>query len=375
MDIVRPGTSGEMAVALRQAAESGKTVRLGGSFTKDGMGGPAVAGDVRLTTCAMTRVLQYEPKDLTISVEAGMPWARLSELLAQNGQMIPLDPPFFDHATVGGVLAANTCGPRRRLYGTARDVVIGMEFATLGGKVVQSGGMVVKNVAGLDMAKLLIGSFGTLAAITSANFKLTPCPESSATWVLRFDNEAAPLEAAARIRAGVLRPSALDILNPEASDRIGVRGWTLLIEAGGVPAVLGRYSRELADAAIRLAPDEATRLWTAVRELIPGFLTEHPDGSVLRITTPLKEIGKALRRYPGSAALCRAGSGVTWVCAESQVSVKASADAVLEFAPESVRASSTLWEPPKPVFDVMKELKGLFDPKGLLNPGRLYGRI
>ncbi len=374
MDIVRPGNPGEMASALRAAAEAGKTIRLGGNFSKDGMGGPVGQADVRVTTCALNRVLQYEPKDLTISVEAGMPWLHLSELLAANRQMIPLDPPFYTTATVGGVLAANTAGHRRRLFGTARDQVIGMEFATLDGKLVQSGGMVVKNVAGLDMAKLMIGSFGTIAAITSANFKLTPIPEADATWAFRYESAADAVRAAAAIRAGVLQPSALDILNPAASDRVGIRGWVLLVEAGGVPAVLDRFDREL-QGATRLSEEDAWRLWIAVREFVPQFLAEHPDGSVLRIATPLKGIAGALTRYPECAAICRAGSGVTWVCAESGARLDAGPDAVLEFAPPASRGSVTQWEPPRAAFDVMKELKGLFDPKGLLNPGRLYGRI
>src|ERR1700730_6921772 len=122
----------------------------------------------------MGRILQYEPRDLTISVEAGMRYADLSSVLAQNRQMIPLDPPFANNATIGGILAANSSGPRRRLYGTARDLVIGMKFATLEGKLIQSGGMVVKNVAGLDMGKIMIGSFGTLAALALVNFQLPP---------------------------------------------------------------------------------------------------------------------------------------------------------------------------------------------------------
>lgn len=374
MDIVRPGSSTEMAAALREASEAGKTIRLGGNFSKDLLGGPAVDGDVRVTTCALTRPLQYEPKDLTISVEAGMPWARLAELLASNGQMIPLDPPFFDRATVGGMLAANTSGPRRRLFGTARDHVIGMEFATVGGKVVQSGGMVVKNVAGLDMAKLLIGSYGTLGAIVSANFKLTPVPEASATWVYTFESSAEAVKTAASIRAGVLQPAALDILNPAASDRVGLRGWTLLVEAGGVPAVLDRYDRELANS-MRLSETDAARLWTAVRECLPSFLAEEPQGAVLRISTPLKAIAEALNRYKDAEAVCRAGSGLTWVCAPSGTTVRASADTVVEVAPPAQRGSATQWEPPKPAFDVMKQVKDLFDPKGVLNPGRLYGRI
>src|SRR3984893_10775611 len=147
----------------------------------------------------MGRILQYEPRDLTISVEAGMRYSDLSNVLAQNRQMIPLDPPFANNATIGGILAANNSGPRRRLYGTARDLVIGMKFATLEGKLVQSGGMVVKNVAGLDMGKLMIGSFGTLAAIAVVNFKLTPSPEVERSFLLPFETLAAAIAARNRI--------------------------------------------------------------------------------------------------------------------------------------------------------------------------------
>src|SRR6202035_1286783 len=121
-----------------------------------------------------------------LSVEAGTPWAEVCRVLDEHHQMIPLDPPYAGSATVGGVIATNGSGPRRRLYGSARDLVIGMRFATLEGKEVQSGGMVVKNVAGLDMSKLLIGSFGTLAAITVVNFKLLPMPEVERTFLLCF---------------------------------------------------------------------------------------------------------------------------------------------------------------------------------------------
>ena len=125
--------------------------------------------------------------------------------------MVPLDPPFAEAATVGGVVAANSSGPRRRLYGTARDLVIGMQFATLEGKLVQSGGMVVKNVAGLDMAKLMIGSFGTLAAIAVVNFKLLPMPEAgaqlSAAVRRRWRTPSRRATAILRGRAAARRPS------------------------------------------------------------------------------------------------------------------------------------------------------------------------
>src|SRR5439155_13686972 len=152
----------------------------------------------------LRRVLQYEPRDLTIGVEAGLGWREFTRLLAENRQMVPLDPPFADDATVGGVIAANSSGPRRRLYGTARDLVIGMRFATLEGKVAETGGMVVKNVAGLDMAKLMIGSFGTLAAIASVNFKLIPLPLEHRTFEMVFGTAAEAIAARVRILKSVV---------------------------------------------------------------------------------------------------------------------------------------------------------------------------
>src|SRR5579871_4573633 len=185
-DIVRPESAPELAEALGWAAGRRPSLQLGGHFTKRRMGGPAAAADMTISTSALNRVLQYEPRDLTISVEAGASYCEVSRLLAENRQMLPLDPPFASEATVGGIVAANCSGSRRRLYGTARDLVIGMQFATLEGKLVECGGMVVKNVAGLDMGKLMIGSFGTLAAIAVVDFKLVPMPEQERTFLLPF---------------------------------------------------------------------------------------------------------------------------------------------------------------------------------------------
>ena len=138
--------------------------------------------------------------------------------------MVPLDPPFSDAATIGGIVSANSSGPRRRLYGTARDLVIGMKFATIEGKLVQSGGMVVKNVAGLDMGKLMIGSFGTLAAIAVVNFKLLPRPAAEASLLLSFETLDDAIAARDRILKGVLAPAAIDLLNPLAAASSATRG-------------------------------------------------------------------------------------------------------------------------------------------------------
>ena len=130
MTAIEPASPGELAEALADASANGRSIRLGGNFTKDRMAGPLQNADVLVTTRRMNRILIYEPADLTLSVEAGITYAELSRVLAANRQMIPLDPPWADAATIGGILSANTNGPRRRLYGTARDMVIGMTFAT-----------------------------------------------------------------------------------------------------------------------------------------------------------------------------------------------------------------------------------------------------
>ncbi|HPT25614.1 MAG TPA: FAD-binding protein, partial [Bryobacteraceae bacterium] len=131
MNMIQPTCAAELSQALRQAAATSTRIRLGGGFTKDALGGTVHAAGVSISTAAMSRVLAYEPKDLTVSVEAGLPYAELLALLTAEGQMLPLDPPLAGVSTVGGVIAANLCGSRRRLYGTARDVVIGMSYCTL----------------------------------------------------------------------------------------------------------------------------------------------------------------------------------------------------------------------------------------------------
>src|SRR5580692_4094247 len=180
-----PGSAEELAECLADAGAHRRRVAVCGNSTKDRMGGPIAPSDVTISTRALNQVLEYNPRDLTISVGAGISYCELSRILAEHRQMIPLDPPFSEgasiseRATIGGIVAAHTSGPRRRLYGSARDLVIGMTFATLEGKLIRSGGLVVKNVAGLDMGKLMIGSFGTLAAIGTLNFRVYPRPAAT----------------------------------------------------------------------------------------------------------------------------------------------------------------------------------------------------
>jgi glycolate oxidase FAD binding subunit len=295
--------------------------------------------------------------------------------------MAPLDPPFAGSATVGGVVAANCSGPRRRAYGSARDMVIGMKFATMEGKLVESGGMVVKNVAGLDMAKLMIGSFGTLAAIAVVNFKLAPCPARERSFLIALETPAAAKEACDALRKGVLLPAAMDLLNPAAAAELGMAGYVLAVAAGGNPAVIARYEREIGALGGAPAPDEAA-LWRSIREFTPHYLEANPEGAVVRVSCPIAEAAAVAATAPGPV-VARAGSGVCYAYFPSSDAASGWAGeaagrgwkAVIEFAPEQDKARLNLWPAPGGDFEMMTRVKHMFDPQGLLNRGRLYGRI
>jgi glycolate oxidase FAD binding subunit len=318
-----------------------------------------------------------------------MKFADLSRELARNGQMIPLEGAFADEGTVGGLVAANISGRRRRLYGTARDLVIGMKFATVDGKLVQTGGMVVKNVAGLDMGKLLIGSFGTLAAIATVNFKLVPKPAASRTLLFGFDSVRAAMEGRDALIRGVLNPVAVDVISPVLAAQLSltqfnVKGFILAVSFACNEAVIERSNREAASLGTSrpLTVEEEQRFWSALQHATPRHLEKFREGVVGRVSTTLADCADALASVEG-AGHAHAASGVVrawftrpdaaskWVAA----AVKRGWKGVIEFSGEAARSNLTLWPEPGGDFAIMKGIKRMFDPEGLLNIGRLYGRL
>ncbi|BDC51285.1 FAD-linked oxidase [Bryobacterales bacterium F-183] len=349
---MEPVTAQELADTLAAAASQRQSIKLGNTP-------PGVTGDVEISTSRMTGLLEYEPRDLTVSVEAGMKYSELQRLLAANNQMVPLDPPWDEEVTLAGILGANLNGPRRRLYGTARDLVIGMTFATLDGKLVKTGGMVVKNVAGLDMGKLIIGSFGTLAAIATVNFKLNPIPKESATLRFSFDSATAAFALRDRILKGQLQPAALDLLNPSASEAVQLpSAWNLLLQAVVMPE---RFTREYAGSTI---VDDS--IWRTVA----NFPARSSAQIIARCSTTHMGMKDLVRDGITTPVIARAASGIVYLY--DPVSLPEKAPYVLERAPAGVDR----WPNPDPgSLAVMRNIKNMLDPQGLLNKGALYGRI
>src|SRR5690242_19042289 len=193
----------------------------------------------------LDRVLEHEPGDLTVTAEAGIGMAALQSALRAHGQWLSLDPPDLARATLGGVIAANASGPRRHLYGTARDLLIGVTVVTGDGQVVRGDGKVVKNVAGYDLPKLFIGSYGTLGVLVDMTLKLRPLPDAERFVAVRFDRRKDAAMAARGLMASDLIPDVVDLLDVDASRVLQLSGPALVVGFDGLREQVEWQSAEL----------------------------------------------------------------------------------------------------------------------------------
>jgi glycolate oxidase FAD binding subunit len=212
--VLAPGDAATAASMLQWADTERLTVIPRGAGTKLAWGSPPSSADLVLSTVRLIAGVDHCAGDLTAILPAGASLAQVNEVLGHEGQWLPLDPPLSDRATIGGIVATNDSGPRRHRYGTARDLIIGIEMALVDGRTAKAGGRVVKNVAGYDLSRLLCGSFGTLAFIISAIFKLAPLPAASRTVVATAGTAQQLGRLALALAAAQLTPSAVELDSP-----------------------------------------------------------------------------------------------------------------------------------------------------------------
>jgi glycolate dehydrogenase FAD-binding subunit len=401
--VVFPGTRDEVSAVLVAAGEASVPVTPWGGGTRIAVGAPPPRAGIVLALKRFDKMLEHEPADLTCTVEAGMTMAALQAALGTRGQWLSLDPPHADRATVGGILASNASGPRRHLYGTGRDLLIGLTMVLADGSVVRGGGKVVKNVAGYDLPKLAIGSFGTLGVIVEATVKLRPRPDVDHLVVTRFPGLAEAGAAVRAIMASDLIPSAIDLADQDAVRAAGLDGKdgaALLVGFDGVPDQVAWQEAEQArlvglpgtvlDGAAR---DEA---WKRRGEL-PRTAFEHPTAVMTWGVLPSQSAdvmaeareaaGKrrlrcALAAHAGvgiiTAVLGDGGDAAAVVAAIEdwrRVVEARGGHARLDSAPLAVKERVPVWDPPGPAHRIMKRLKDELDPRGILNPGRFVGGI
>jgi len=297
-----PASASELAAEL--GAASGP-VRVHGAQTKLRWAADE-AVELELSTVGLDRVVEHNAGDLTAVLEAGVPLARAQERFREAGQMLALDPPDPGGATIGGIVAANDSGPLRARYGGARDLVVGMRVALADGTVAKSGGKVIKNVAGYDLAKLFTGSFGTLGAILEVSVRLHPLPPSTATAVGHTRSPHLLAGGAATLSHSRLEQMGLDV-------RWAAGAGMVLARFGGVAA---RPQAEGAEALLREAGLEAElsnddqSLWEAQRDA-----QRSPHGLVVRVSavqTDLEDLAATAERH-GATLVGRAGLGLSWL--------------------------------------------------------------
>jgi glycolate oxidase FAD binding subunit len=352
----------------------------------------------------MDRVLEHHPQDLTVTVEAGITVGALQRALAEHGQMLGLDPTLAERATVGGVLAANAWGPRRQRYGTARDLLIGSRAVLADGTRLRVGGKVVKNVAGYDLNKLLIGSLGTLGVITEATFKVAPLPAGRGMIVAAFAALEVAHAAAVAVNRGQVQPLTLDMIGPPAARRLSADSraepadgaWLLAAELGGTAAGVERATRDLVHRLTAAGSPEVTALEAGQRERLLqrlrdfGRSPEDPAGLILRLSVLPSEVRTAVQALEGGPQLpdsiiCRAGSGMVYgywetidapsaatMAEGARRALAPSAGAVVvEKAPAAVKRQVDVWGLAGPDVELMRRIKASYDPAGTLSPGRL----
>lgn len=391
---VSPGSVEEVAQTVAACFEARTAVVPWGGGTRQGWGRPlADRPFVVVQTTRLNRVLFYEPDDLTISVEAGMTFAQLDATLAPNRQMLPLDPPWPERATIGGMLATGVDGPRRLLYGASRDLLIGIRVVEATGRISKAGGMVVKNVSGFDMMKLYLGSLGTLAVIVSANFKLLPRPRATGALSCSFADLAAAFAFTEAIAASYLTPAAVEYHeNQEAEGQ--PYGIEILIE--GLPAAVTRHLRDLELMAQRAGASAVCTMPEGDAALAPRWAhlanLAHPaaatsDEVALRLSCLPGDLAAALRdvrRLAQAHGLslrvsARALSGVAYLRATGPDSALAAWHAalltlrphlVVLAAPPSLAHDLAAWGGDHPNQALMQQIKHEFDPENQLNPGR-----
>jgi glycolate oxidase FAD binding subunit len=404
--VVQPTSREQVAALLRLASAEGLPVTPWGGGTKMAIGAPPARAGLVLALGRLNRLVEHEPGDLTATVEAGMTFGALQAALGQRGQWVALDPAYPERATVGGILATNAAGPRRHLHGTSRDLVIGLTVVTADGAVVRGGGRVVKNVAGYDLPKLYVGSFGTLGVLVEATVKLSPRPEAEWLVVVPVAGLAQAAQAAGAIMASALVPAALEVLDPRAAARLGVaEGPAVLVGVDGMPEQVawqsGEVGRVVGDLALGpsrvLEGEPRERVWREVTEFGAGTFDE--TAAVMRwavlpthAADTVEEAGRAARvQGLGAAFAVHWGAGiVTAVLTGNGADTGGTAAALqdwrtlvnarggqarLEWAPLAVKERVAVWDDPGPAHRMMRRIKEQLDPRGILNPGRFVGGL
>ncbi|WP_113447957.1 glycolate oxidase subunit GlcE [Rhizobium cremeum] len=393
-----PQTEIEAAAMIRAHAEKAVPLAISGGGTRAGFGN-AVSGAAELRSTGLAGIVTYNPAEMVLTARAGTPLAYIESAISVHGQSLAFEP--TDHRgmmgtlgqpTIGGVFASNASGPRRFTAGAARDHLLGVRFVNGHGEVVKAGGRVMKNVTGLDLVKLMAGSFGTLGLLTEVTFKVLPQPKTAVTIVISgLDDEQAVKSMAEAMALPVEVSGAAHLPETVRSHFIGGAlkdGPATVLRLEGIEASVSVRAEKLAaimsghGPVSRLDPEQTAWLWREIRDVHPyADGTERPLWRVSVAPSEGWKLVAALRLEAGIDAYYDWQGGLVWMRMEADpeadllrrhVKAAGGGHATLMRARPFVRAGISAFEPQSPAVALLSQrVREKFDPRGIFNPGRM----
>jgi len=393
-DVVMPRSIEELAEAVRDLHAERKPFAFVGGATHLDLGNAPRALDTAVCTTALDEVVEYAPEDQTITVQAGITLAELDRALEQHGQMLPLDVADRDHATIGGAIAVNAYGRRRQRYGTAKDLIVGVGIVRPDGVRARGGGKVVKNVAGFDLPKLMVGSLGTLGAIVTVTLRLYPIPATVRAVALTLHSAEAANAVSRALVERRLEPESVVLYNYV----------TLVVTFAGTEAGVAQQMRTLVQEIAPAASTDAHELTGLEREAYEqreravrrdgvwqfhiaappaadvARIGSYVEGSPLAVPVAYPMLGVALRAYsadavPAAGHDAHTGSAIDDLREHVAHETGGAGTVVITKMPDAVRPTVDAWGPPPASLPLMRALKNNFDPHALCNAGRFVGGL
>ena len=394
--MLTPSTETEAADIIRDHASRKTPLQIRGGGSRAGFGN-SVAAKAILSSASLTGIVEYNPAEMVITARAGTPVAEIERALAENGQGMAFEP--MDHRgamgtsgapTIGGLFAVNSSGPRRFTAGAARDHLLGLRFVNGSGDAVKAGGKVMKNVTGLDLVKLLAGSYGTMGFLTEVTFKVLPVPKTAATIVISgLEDEVAMKALAAALLLSVEVSGAAHLPESVRGRFVGGKlseGAATVMRLEGLEASVTVRAEKLMSAMAgfgpinRLDADDTKALWTEIRDVTPyGDGTARP---LWRVSMPPSEAWKlvaGLRLRAGIDAYYDWQGGLVWMRMEADheadvlrhgIRSLGGGHATLVRAAPEIRAKVPTFEPLSPAVALLSgRVRAKLDPYGIFNPG------
>ena len=442
--VVFPANTQQVADVIKYANQENLAVIPRGSGSRMAMGNPPKRLDIVVCTSCMNRMTDVDVANLTITVEAGVKFrdvqARLAtqedrcylplkDLVTEADEMIcservnqgcfvPIDAPFCESATIGGIVASNSNGPRRLLYGLPRDIVLGVRFVAPNGDIVEAGGKTVKNVSGYDMSKLMIGSAGTLGILCEMTLRLLPLPERMETLLVSFDSFSDASGFVDRLFETTLTPAAVEVMNGNSFTSLkmdglpnfGSGGYVVAIALEGFEEAVTRMRMEMKDMAgslkargdENLQEDKHRLFWLAVSNLVSSVAGQFSGLISAQLNYPISEWKKILEFVKDTLStrnieygiLAHSGNGVCLVNllmdkGDSEVMKngveairallaqchEAGGNLAVQGAPTNVKKDLPVWGETRPDFIVVKRIREQLDPSGIMSHGRFVGGL